>query len=104
MEQMIFGLIVTLLCIVCGTLIIIKRMQLRAEREEREKEAIRTHTERIIDDEYRVAYEEEYARRVDAEFRESVKDRELKRARDLLAKFKLSALEDAEKRYVEVHQ
>ena len=90
--QMIFGLTVTLVAFVLATILFWKYLELSAEEKRREKEAIRTHYERIINDRYRIAYEEENARRKDAEFKLDITQRELKRSRDLMEKVKLAKI------------
>lgn len=91
--QMIFGLIVTIFCAICATLLIWKYLKINAERDERDRNAKIMQTENIIHDNFRVAFEEEYERRKDVEFRLKVTQRELKRARELLALAKLSEVE-----------
>lgn len=86
----IFGLIVAAICIVCGTILIYKSMEIKAIRDQNERAAIIEKNNKIIHDEYRLAYEDEYAKRIDEEFRHSITKRELKRARELLSKVKLS--------------
>lgn len=93
--QMIFGLIVTLAAFVLATLLIWKWLELTSEEKRREKEAIRSHYERIINDRYRIAYEEENARRKDAEFKLDITKRELKRSRDLMERVKLAKIVNA---------
>lgn len=88
--QMIFGLVVSAICLICGTILIYKYMEIKAERKNQERAAIRLSNDKIIHDEYRLAYEEEYAKRTDAEFRLKITQKELKRARELLSKVKLS--------------
>ena len=90
--QMIFGLTVTLVALVLATILFWKYLELSAEEKRREKEAIRTHYERIINDRYRIAFEEENARRKDAEFKLDITQRELKRSRDLMEKVKLAKI------------
>lgn len=90
--QMIFGLTVTLVAFVLATILFWKYLELSAEEKRREKEAIRTHYERIINDRYRIAYEEENARRKDAEFKLDITQRELKRSRELMEKVKLAKI------------
>lgn len=90
--QMIFGLTVTLAAFVLATILLWKYLELSAEEKRREKEAIRSHYEKIINDRYRIAYEEENARRKDAEFKLDITQRELKRSRDLMEKVKLAKI------------
>ena len=100
--QMIFGLTVTLVALVLATILLWKYLELSAEEKRREKEAIRSHYERIINDRYRIAFEEEHARREkeharrkDAEFKLDITQRELKRSRDLMEKVKLAKIVNA---------
>ena len=93
--QMIFGLTVTLAAFVLATILFWKWIELKAEEKRREKEAIRLHYERIINDRYRIAYEEENARRKDAEFKLDITQRDLKRSRDLMEKVKLAKIVNA---------
>ena len=90
--QLIFGLTVTLVAFVLATILFWKYLEISAEEKRREREAIRTHYERIINDRYRIAFEEENARRKDAEFKLDITQRELKRSRDLMEKVKLAKI------------
>ena len=93
--QLILGLTVTLVAFVLATILLWKWLEISAEEKRREKEAIRSHYERIINDRYRIAYEEENARRKDAEFKLDITKRELKRSRELMQKVKLAKIVNA---------
>lgn len=86
----IFGLVVSVICAVCGTILFYKWMEIRAERDKANRAAIKDSYDRIVHDNFRLAYEDEYARRKDVEFRLKITQRELKRAREQMAKIKIS--------------
>ena len=93
MMQMIFGLIMSVVCAGCATVLIWKWLQIKSAREKHDRDAIRTQTENIIHDNFRIAFEEEYARRKDAEFRLKITQRELKRAREQMSMIKLAEVQ-----------
>lgn len=85
----IFGLIVSGICAICGTILFYKWLTIRAERDKQERAAIKDSHDKILHDKFRLAYEDEYARRKDAEFRLKITQRELKRAREQMARVKI---------------
>lgn len=89
-TALIFGLIVSGICAVCGTILLYKWMTIRADRNKQERAAIKDSHDKIVHDNFRLAYEDEYARRKDVEFRLKITQRELKRAREQMAKVKIA--------------
>lgn len=84
------GLILAFTAIICGTIVIYKYLKIKAERDEQERAARMIQYDNIIHDKFRLAYEDEYARRKDAEFLLYIKDKELNRAREQMAKVKIA--------------
>lgn len=87
--QIACGLLVTFAAMVCGTIIICKRMEIKQKDEQDRRAAIVSERSNLTADNYRLLYEDERQRREDAEFREQIKDRELKRARELMKQIKI---------------
>ena len=91
--QIIIAFIIVIFVLACASLLIAEQFSIKYKREKHDRDAIRMQTENIIHDNFRIAFEEEYQRRKDLEFRLKITQKELKRARDLLSKVKLSEVE-----------
>lgn len=92
-DIQICGLCVVIVSIICGTVLLYKWLKIKAERDKQERAARLLQTENIVHDKFRLAYEDEYARRKDYEFRLKITQRELKRAREQMAKVKIAEVE-----------
>lgn len=87
--QMIFGIIVVILSMICGTVIMCKSFEEKRKEDNDRRAAIKKSTKEIITDEFRLAYEEEREKREQAETKLKITQTQLERARAIMAQFKI---------------
>lgn len=89
MDQMIFGLTVVLVALVCGTILLWKRMSIQDKEDQERRKASEESINKIRSDNFRLLYEEEVARRELAETKLNITKKQLENARAIMAKVKI---------------
>ena len=89
MSCQIFGLIVVIVSLICGTILIYKRMSIQEKKDQDRRQASEESINQIRSDRYRLLYEDEVARRELAETKLGITKRQLDLARETMAKIKV---------------
>ena len=82
MDVQICGMVMATICIVCGTVLLWKKIDSKRMVEERKNAARRASHDRVFDDETWAMYEAERAARKDAETREGIAKEQLRQERE----------------------
>lgn len=86
MDIQICGLIMATICIVCGTILLWKKIDSKRKIEEHRNAAIRASHDKVFDDETWAMYEAERIARIQAETREGIAKEQLKNERERTAR------------------
>ena len=89
MIQMIFGIIVVIMSMICGTVIMCKSFEEKRKEDNDRRAAIKRSTKEVLSDKWRLAYEDEREKRESAETKLKITQTQLERARNIMAKCKV---------------
>ena len=87
--QMVFGIIVVIMSMICGTFIMCKSFEEKRKEDKERRAAIKRSTKEGLSDKWRLAYEEKREKRESAETKLKITQTQLERARNIMAKCKV---------------
>jgi hypothetical protein len=98
-DVQILGLIVSIVALICGTILVWKQIDSKRKTEDAKYAAIRASHDKVFDDNTWAMYESERSARIQAETREGIKAEQLRKERAKNARLEL-ILKKANVRYV----